>query len=144
MKSREVALDSKDCWEFLRVEMEEIVPTSAPSRICFERTPTWGAMGQRIEVTATVIDDVLVLDTDRTLTGQDGAAYQSSDAASADRTFPGLLAARVFEADDAVAAMFVASNAVVVRREGGWNDGCVAATTGILSDFFLFYSDSAD
>ena len=99
-------------------------------------------MGQHIEVTATVIDDIVVLDTDRSLTGQDGAEYQTAAAAAADGTFPGVLATRLFEADDSVSNVFIASNAVVVRRAGGWEGGSVAATTGVVSDFFLFYPDA--
>jgi len=96
-------------------------------------------MGQRIEVTATVVDDVVMLDTDRSITGQDGTEYPTAEEAGADDRFPGRLAARVFEADEATAYVFVSSNSVVVRRRGGWTDAETAAVSKVVSDFFLFY-----
>lgn len=99
-------------------------------------------MGQRIEVTANVIDDVLLLDTDRSLTGQDGAEYPSRDAAEDDTTFPGRLAGRLFGSDALISSVFVSSNGVVIAREPGWDDNSVMAATRIVSDFFLFYPDA--
>ena len=100
-------------------------------------------MGQRIEVTANLIGDVLLLDTDRSLTGQDGAEYPSRDAATGDDTFPGRLATRLFESDALMSSVFVASNGVVIARAPGWDDNSVAAATRVVSDFFLFYPDAS-
>ncbi len=100
-------------------------------------------MGQLIEVNATVIDgDVVMLDTDRSITGQDGTAYTSAAAAGADDRFPGRLAARIFAADAAVDHVFVGSNNVVVRRASGWDDAAVATVSGLVSQFFLHYADA--
>jgi hypothetical protein len=97
-------------------------------------------VGQRIEVIkATVMDDVLMLDTDRSLTGQDGVAYPSVDAAHADETFPGRLASRLFDSDRSLEHVFVGSNGVVVRRDGGWDDARLGAAFRVVSEFFLFY-----
>jgi len=42
-------------------------------------------MGKPIEVAAsTIVGDVLLLDTDRSITGQDGVGYESAEAAAAD------------------------------------------------------------
>jgi hypothetical protein len=96
-------------------------------------------MGQRIEVTATMVGDVVVLDTDRSLTGQDGGEYGSAEEAAADPTFPGRLAHRIYEEDGRVEQVFVASNSVVVRRSRGWDDEAVADLERVVAEFFLFY-----
>ncbi|HUG74459.1 MAG TPA: hypothetical protein VMM81_02140 [Acidimicrobiia bacterium] len=99
-------------------------------------------MGQQIEiVTSTVAGDVLVVDTDRSITGQDGMTFASAADANAGDSFPARLAARLFEAIDDTAHVFVASNTVVVRRTGIWDAATVAAAEGVISSFFVFYRD---
>lgn len=100
-------------------------------------------MGQPIEVTVTNADDVLLIDTDRSITGQDGSAYASAAAANADSRFPGVLAARLFASDPAIDHVFVASNHMVVRRLGGWDDQGSHSAASIVEDFFLFYRQEA-
>ena len=98
-------------------------------------------MGQKIELrNATVLGDVLVIDTDRSITGQDGTSYDSVEAAS-DGSFPADLATALFTGDDTVDHVFVASNQVVVKRAGGWDDGAVAGASKAVSEFFVFYAD---
>ncbi|MDX1448375.1 MAG: hypothetical protein R3246_04860 [Acidimicrobiia bacterium] len=100
-------------------------------------------MGQTIEINkTTVIDRVLMIDTDRTLAGQDGEAYGTVEAARRSTTFPAKLAARILEADPAADHVFVMSNQVSVRRPGGWDDAAVAAVAGLVSDFFRIYPDA--
>jgi hypothetical protein len=97
-------------------------------------------MGQPISVSARTIDDVVVFDTDRSITGQDGAAFASAEEAGArPGWFPAELAARLFAADGAVDHVFVASNQVVVRRRGGWSDDDRDGAAAIVSGFFLHY-----
>ena len=96
-------------------------------------------MGQRIEVSSTVVGESVVFDTDRSITGQDGIFYSSADEAEAGEAFPDQLAQRLFAADEATTSIFVASNTVTVTRSGGWDDGTVAAASGVVSDFFVFY-----
>ncbi len=97
-------------------------------------------MGQLIEVTATVVDgDVVILDTDRSVTGQGGTGYDSAAAAGADERFPGRLAARIFAFDEAVDHVFVGSNGVVVRRATEWDDAAISAVSATVSEFFLHY-----
>lgn len=98
-------------------------------------------MGQPIEVAAaTVLGDVAMFDTDRTLSGQDGEAYQPGGPVGA--TFPSRLAQRVFESDRAVDHVYVFSNSVSVRRRGGWDDESLGATRRLLTDFFVFYDEN--
>jgi hypothetical protein len=99
-------------------------------------------MGQPIEIVGTTrLDDVVMFDTDRSITGQDGSGYGSLDEATATEDFPALLAARLFEGVDGVNHVFVASNGVVVRRTGGWDDAAAGAAGEIITDFFIFYRD---
>ena len=97
-------------------------------------------MGQKIEITRSVtIGDVVVFDTDRTFSGQDGERYQSAGEAEAGTTYPAALAGRLFAVDAAVCSVYVTSNIVTIEREGGWDDGAVDQSGSIISDFFLFY-----
>lgn len=96
-------------------------------------------MGQTIEVEATFVGDTAVFSTDRSITGQDGVSYTAADEASADERFPGILASRLYEAVDGLTTVFVASNQVVARREGGWADDAAGVASGVIRDFFLFY-----
>lgn len=100
-------------------------------------------MGQPIEVLGTTImGDVTLIHTDRTITGQDGTVYSSRD--DTDDEFPGRLAAEIFDGVDGVTHVFIASNQVVVGRDGGWGDADqVERVTGIVTDFFVFYGEEA-
>ena len=95
-------------------------------------------MGQLINVTSSVIDNVVVFDTDRTIAGQDGASYARSTVVE-DGTFPGRLAGRLFSTDDTIDHAWIAGNQVVVRRSGGWDDAAVEAVGTLISEFFQFY-----
>ncbi|MFP5333130.1 MAG: hypothetical protein ACLGHX_12335 [Acidimicrobiia bacterium] len=102
-------------------------------------------MGQTIEINrSTVIDRVLMIDTDRTLAGQDGEAYGTIEAARRSTTFPGGLAARIFESDPAIDHVFVMSNQVSVRRPSGWDDASVGTVARLVSDFFRVYPDTPE
>lgn len=99
-------------------------------------------MGQPISVLqTTVVGDVLMIDTDRSITGQDGSGFASADEAADSATFPGDLAARIFAADEAVTNVFVASNQVVLERSGGWDEATADASATIVANFFVFYAD---
>lgn len=96
-------------------------------------------MGQRIVLRdSTIIGDVAIFDTDRTISGQDGESFTSLAAAREGISFSARLATRIFEADDAVDSVFVQSNAVTVRRAGGW-DGA-AGVGAVIEGFFEFYA----
>jgi hypothetical protein len=96
-------------------------------------------MGQPIKVSTTVLGDVMLVDTDRSITGQEGTAYTSADGAAADGRLPGRLAGRLYEADDSIAGVFVASNQVVIRRTDGWDEAAAETVSGIVEGFFVFY-----
>ena len=96
-------------------------------------------MGQHIQTTGTIIGDVLLLDGDRAITGQDGTVYPSAEAAAADERFPGRLAAELFGADPGIDHVFIASSQIVIRRPGGWDEDAVNAAQHVAEGFFVFY-----
>jgi len=97
-------------------------------------------MGQTIEINGTdVIEHVLVIDTDRSLAGQDGETFNGVEAARSKTSFPARLAVRLFESDDSVDHVFVMSNLVQVRRPAGWNQETSAAAAQVVADFFRYY-----
>lgn len=99
-------------------------------------------MGQRIQVEGTtVIGDSAIFATDRGLTGMDGMGFDGIEQARASDRFPAQLAARMFGEDDAARRVYVASNEVVVTRDGGWDEAAVAASGDVIETFFLFYGD---
>jgi hypothetical protein len=99
-------------------------------------------MGQKIELrSTTVLGEVALYDTDRSVTGQDGTAYPSAEAAAAGDDFPDRLAAEIFGADDAVSHVFIASNQVSVRRDGGFGGAAAERIGQVISEFFVFYAE---
>ena len=96
-------------------------------------------MGQSITVESTPVDGFCVFTTDRSITGQDGARYDSAEAASADTGFPATLAARLFEVDESVDHVYVASNDVVVRRTETWDSTAVEQAATTISALFRHY-----
>lgn len=97
-------------------------------------------MGQQIEILSTeTVGDVLVIDTNRTLGGQDGESYADSDAARSHKTFPARLSARLMDLDPHIDRVFTLSNTLTVRRAGGWMPEQVEQVSESVSEFFLFY-----
>ena len=98
-------------------------------------------MGQTIEINgARQIGDVLVIDTNRSLAGQDGEAYTPGYTTTS-HTFPARLAERLFEVDADIDRVHVMSNAVSISRAGGWDDASRQAVELVVSRFFRFYPD---
>lgn len=97
-------------------------------------------MGQTIGILRTVrLGDVALYDTDRTLGGQEGETFASRAEAAAANTYPARLAVRLFDADDRLERVFVASNTVSLQRRGGWDDQVAEAAAAVMTGFFRFY-----
>lgn len=96
-------------------------------------------MGQDVEIrnTATV-GEVLVIDTDRSFTGQDGQAIGPE---LEGRGVPLQLAKRLFDLEVGIDHVFVLQNAVTVRRPGGWDTDTAEAVTETTHSFLRFYPD---
>ncbi len=97
-------------------------------------------MGQTIEINkAKTVGEVLVIDSDRSIAGQDGVSYVSAIGASRSTGIPAVLATRLFEADPEIDHVFVMSNTVSIRRRRPWNEESVSAATRVVSRLFNFY-----
>lgn len=100
-------------------------------------------MGQSIEILKTsIVDDVAMFDTDRSLTGQDGHNYTSLTDAEAVDVFPAQLSAQLFSADASVNNVYLFSNAISVSRLGGWDDESSSAAGSVIRDFFVVYDEN--
>ncbi len=98
-------------------------------------------MGMPIAVQSTsVVGEVAVFDTDRSITGQDGVGFEDAAAAAAHDTAPARLAIRLFAADPGLVHAFVASSQVVLRRREGWDPSALAAAAAVITGFFVHYA----
>lgn len=96
-------------------------------------------MGQNVEINKSVtIGEVLVLDTDRSFTGQDGHTLTPDSELLG---VPGLLAGRLFGLDLGIDHVFVLQNSVTVRRQGGWDAGSAGAVTDVTGSFLRYYDE---
>ncbi len=94
-------------------------------------------MGQPILIKRRdVRGDVLLIDTDRSVTGQDGTAFARDEGVT---TIPGRLAEAIFAVDPEIDHVFILQNTVTVRRRGGWEEAVATAVESAVSSFFLHY-----
>lgn len=97
-------------------------------------------MGQTVVVNQVrEAGEVLLIDTDRSFTGQDGMAMTPDDPGSA---VPGILAGRLFDLGIGIDHVYVLQNTVTVKRPGGWDDESKAAVISIVESFLLFYAET--
>ena len=99
-------------------------------------------MGQTIEVTSVVLGDVALFDTDRSITGQDGHAFESGTEASEGTTTAARLAEELFASNATIDHVFVLSNQVAVRRNDEWSEDRVGEIAALIRDFFVFYEEN--
>ena len=99
-------------------------------------------MGQPITIDSRTVDGtVAAFHTDRSITGQDGATFESAEAAGESNSLPGDLAQQLFESDAVIDHVFIASNQVVVGRSDDWVESALDAAGGIISAFLVFYPE---
>ena len=96
-------------------------------------------MGQSINVESQPVDGFCVFTTDRVLTGQDGSRYESATEAESGDGFPAKLASDLFNDDEHIENVYVASSEVIVGRDNGWDTPAVAAATTVIKDLYRFY-----
>jgi hypothetical protein len=100
-------------------------------------------VGQPIVIESTeIVDRSIIVMMNRSLTSQEGEGYDSLAAADAADSFGARLAARLFEADESLERVYVASNAVVVTRPGDLSDDIVSSLSSVIEDLLLFYPDA--
>lgn len=96
-------------------------------------------MGQTVQIKDIVaLGDILIIDTDRSFTGQDGEASTPGNTGSG---VPGLLATGLFKLDLGIDHVFVQQNAVTVRRQGGWDADSKEKVTDVTGSFLRFYDE---
>lgn len=96
-------------------------------------------MGQHVAIKEKVtMGDVLVIDTDRSFTGQDGHTITPD---SGSHGVPGVLAQRLFSLDLGVDYVYVLQNTVTVRRPGGWNEDSAGVVAEVVGSFLRYYPD---
>lgn len=99
-------------------------------------------MGQNVEIKESVtLGDVLVIDTDRSFTGQDGHIITPDSGRSG---VPGMLAERLFALDLGIDHVYVLQNTVTVRRSGGWDEDTAGAVTDATVSFLRFYDEEEE
>jgi hypothetical protein len=99
-------------------------------------------MGQNVEIKDTVtLGDVLVIDTDRSFTGQDGHSMSPDGERHG---VPGRLADRLFALGVGIDHVFVLQNTVTVRRSGGWDEDTAGRVTDVTHTFLRHYSDEEE
>lgn len=99
-------------------------------------------MGQDVQIKGTVqMGDVLMVDTDRSFTGQDGHAMTPDGPF---RAVPGMLAERLFALDLGIDHVYVLQNMVTVRRPGGWDEESAGAVEDLAHSFLRYYPDEEE
>jgi hypothetical protein len=97
-------------------------------------------MGQAVVVNQVrEAGDVLLIDTDRSFTGQDGAAMSPDEPGQA---VPGALAGKLFDLGLGIDHVFVLQNTITVRRPGGWDQASTDSVASVVESFLLFYPDA--
>jgi hypothetical protein len=97
-------------------------------------------VGQAIVIENTeAVDGSMVVTMNRSLTSQVGEGYDSQADANAGDSFGALLARRIFEVDESIDRIYIASNSVVLKRAGIWDDESVSSVSRAIEDLFLFY-----
>ena len=81
--------------------------------------------------------DLLLIDTDRSLTGQDGHAITPDHPGDA---APGRLAARLFALGVGIDHVYVLQNTVSVRKPGGWDEATTDLVRNETEGFLWFYA----
>ncbi|HEX9761566.1 MAG TPA: hypothetical protein VGA97_00570 [Acidimicrobiia bacterium] len=96
-------------------------------------------MGQRVEIKDVVaMGEVMIIDTDRSFTGQDGQTISPGKLGSGT---PGLLAARLYALGLGIDHVHVQQNSVTVRRPGGWDPETRDLVVAVAGSFLRFYDE---
>jgi hypothetical protein len=96
-------------------------------------------MGQAVVVNQVKeAGEILLVDTDRSFTGQDGMAMSPGNRGTA---VPGMLAGKLFDLDAGIDHVYVLQNTITVRRPGGWDEGTKDAVIAAVESFLLFYPE---
>jgi hypothetical protein len=99
-------------------------------------------MGQDVEIRkTTAFGDVLVIDTDRSFTGQDGHTISRD---SERHGVPGRLADRLFALDLDIDHVYILQNTVTVRRSGGWDEDSAGVVSDVTASSLRYYDEEEE
>ena len=96
-------------------------------------------MGLQIEVEQIRLGDVVIYDTDRSLSGQEGETFPDAETAASSDTFPARLAADLFAARPEITSVYVYSNAISVRGPGEWSAEAADLCGGVIRNCLVHY-----
>lgn len=99
-------------------------------------------MGLQIEVEHVRLGDVVIFDTDRSLSGQEGETFSDAETAGASDTFPARLAADLFAARPEIKSVYVYSNTVSVRGPGEWTSEQADLCGGVIRNCLVHYDQN--
>ena len=97
-------------------------------------------MGQLIEVKTTKLNNTLIFDLNRSVSGQEGMTFHNISEASLISDVSGQLALELFQENNDIDTIFIQSNVVTVNfnRNIGSDTSEVEKT---LKNFFVFYGE---
>jgi hypothetical protein len=96
-------------------------------------------MGQDVRIKDVVtLGDVVIIDTDRSFTGQDGQVITPEQPGTG---VPGLLAERLYALALGIDHVFIQQNAVTVRRPAGWDAALADVVAAVTGSFLRFYDE---
>lgn len=96
-------------------------------------------MGQDVQINETVeMGDILIVDTDRSFTGQDGQALVPG---SEGHGVPAVLAERLFALGLDIDHVHVLQNTITVRRPGGWDEDSTGSVTAVANTLLRYYDE---
>lgn len=96
-------------------------------------------MGQDVEIRDTMtMGDILIVNTDRSFTGQDGQAISPG---SDGHGVPALLAERLFALGLGIDHVYILQNTVTIRRSGGWDEVSAGSVEDTTHRFLRFYDE---
>lgn len=99
-------------------------------------------MGQNVDIRRTVeMGDLLLVDTNRSFTGQDGHVMNPGAPGSG---FPDRLARRIFELGLGIDHIFVLQNQVTLRRPAGWDEEVRREVIETTRYFLRYYPDDEE
>jgi hypothetical protein len=96
-------------------------------------------MGQTVVIRDLVeMGETILIDTDRSFTGQDGQTITPDDPGTA---VPAQLATELFALDLGIDHVYVLQNTISVRRPGGWDETSSQKVREAAGEFLRFYED---
>lgn len=99
-------------------------------------------MGQNVEIRDKVMmGEVLVIDTDRSFTGQDGHVMTPGTVGEG---VPAVLGGRLFDLGIGIDHVFVLQNIVTLRRPGGWDEDTAGQAADVTHGFLRYYPDEEE